>query len=77
MSRHQKSRRRAYGRRQHELRERLRPEEAWYVEGGADPHPLGPGYEALDALDQRDEAAGLQLGHLFGRQGWRWAQGRG
>jgi hypothetical protein len=77
MSRHQKSRRRTYGRRQHELRERPRPLETWALEAGADPDPLAPAFDALDAFDQRDEAAGLQLGHLFGRQGWRWAQGRG
>ena len=76
MSRHQKSRRRSYGRRQHELKERPQVD-GWPFDAGGDAEPQGSGFEALDALGEIDEGVGLQFGHLFARQGWRWAQGRG
>ncbi len=71
MSRHQASRRRAYGRRQHELHERHQRDSVWLDEPGP-----GTGSGGRE-LDEREKFHGLQLGDLFGRQGWRWAGDRG
>ena len=74
MSRHHTSRRRAYGRRQHELHERQEPLRPW----GLEPAEDGLGFDgAPEPFDSVEDVPGLQLGHLFGHQRWRFAQGRG
>ncbi|MFI5262499.1 MAG: hypothetical protein ACHQZR_08100 [Candidatus Limnocylindrales bacterium] len=68
MSRHQANRRRTYGRRQHELREREDPGMDWPADG--------PAVSPRD-LAATDELRPLPLGDLLGHPLWRWVPGRG
>jgi hypothetical protein len=68
MSRHQASRRRTYGRRQHELHERHDETIEWPNDG-----PDPPRGDITPAEEHRPQP----LGDLLGHAPWRWVTGRG